>query len=163
MDAVQAACRKLLILSLLFTFLAPVGGVLLGVGLSVGQPAIWAIGIVAIATFFYGCPIAWVVYGSRVSERRLIFAIVHENLYTEEELSAQLGKSVKEVRGMIETCFRRGYLVGYKRVPGGIALNENENLATAEYTAQCPSCGAKVTFQGKKGRCPYCGTPVGRG
>lgn len=155
---VYAKVRNSLLLALLMTFLFPVGGVLLGVGLAIGQPAMWAIGIACLACGFYGCPIGWSVYGSKRSLARLATAIEEEHLYSVQELSTQLGISEKEVRGQIDTLFKKRYLIGYIRTENGVALNENRALADRECTKECPSCGARVTFRGSQTECPYCGT-----
>ena len=162
MDQARAACRKILTVAMLLTLAGPVGAVMLGVGQSKGIPLVWGPGIGLIVICFYGCAIGWVNYAMALGRYRLVFAIVNEHLYTEEELAAQLGQSVRAVHSMIDVCFRKGFLIGYKRVQGGISLNENEDLVSAQHEVVCPACGAKVQFQGLKGQCPYCGSLVSR-
>ena len=145
---------------MILTFALPLGGTMLGVGLGIGQPAVWAVGIALMVAGFYGCPVAWIGYGSAVSLRRLMRAVTEEHLYTARELGMQLGISEQEARRRIATCFSKGYLVGYIRTDSGIALNENEALSKTEHTAQCPACGAKFTYTGSVAKCPYCGTPA---
>ena len=159
---IYAKNRSALLLALFFTFLFPIGGVLLGVGLGFGLPAVWAPGIACLAVAFYGCPISWTHYGSTRSLVRLVTAIEEEHLYTILELTAQLGLPEKDVRAKIDTLFKKRYLVGYIRNENGVALNENTALADRETTQMCPSCGARVTFRGTRGECPYCGTIIQR-
>lgn len=159
---VYAKTRSALFLALFLTFLFPAGGLLLGFGLSIGQPAMWAIGIACLAAAFYGCPIGWVAYGSKCSLARVVTAIEEEHLYTVRELAVQLGIPEKNIREKIDTLFRKRYLVGYIRTDSGVALNENRALSDREYTRECPSCGAQVTFRGVFGECPYCGTRIER-
>ena len=45
MQPIHKAIKNSLILALILTFCLPVGGALLGVGLGIGQPGIWAVGI----------------------------------------------------------------------------------------------------------------------
>ncbi len=163
MNAINRAVKKSLGVALFLTFALPFGGALLGVGLAIGQPAVWAIGIAFLAAGFYGCPVAWVAYSGKASLRRMIRAITEEHLYTEREISMQLGLSEQEVHRRINECFSKGYLVGYIRTSDGIALNENQALAETEYVVQCPACGAKYSYtKGTSANCPYCGTPAPR-
>lgn len=59
MEIIQKVLKKRLILAVILTLCLPLGGVLLGVGLSIGQPAVWAIGIALLVVGFYGTPIGW--------------------------------------------------------------------------------------------------------
>lgn len=162
MQPVYASAKKMFAFAMILTLLFPLGGVLLGVGLGIGQPAMWAIGIACLVCAFYGCPIGWVAYGSRRAYVRLVTAIEEEHLYSVSELAAQLGLPEKEVRNQIDTLFKKRYIVGYIRTGDGIALNENAALQERKYTRNCPACGAKVTFTGTETVCPYCGTRIER-
>lgn len=162
MQPIYAAVKKAFTLAMILTLLFPVGGVLLGVGLAIGQPAMWAIGIACLACAFYGCPIGWVSYSGKKEYVRLVDAIEKEHLYTVSELAAQLGLSEKDVRNKIDVLFKKQYITGYRRQADGIALNENKALEEREFTRECPACGAKVTFRGTETVCPYCGTRISR-
>ena len=136
---------------------------MLGVGLGFGIVPVWAIGIALMVAGFYGCPIAWVGYGSKRSLYRLVQAVEEENIYTVRELASQLGLSEKEVRNRIDTCFNKRYLVGYKKSGDGVTLNENAALAEEDLSAVCEACGARFTYKrGTRPACPYCGTPYRR-
>lgn len=94
MQAVRKALRKNLILSVILTIMLPLGGAMLGVGLALGQPAIWAIGIAFMVCGFYGCPCAWTMaYAPTKSLSRIVSAVVEENLCTVNEIAAQLSLS----------------------------------------------------------------------
>lgn len=163
MGPIRKALRSALTLSLILTICLPLGGAMLGVGLGFGLVPVWAIGIALMVAGFYGCPIAWVGYGSKRSLLRLVQAVEEENIYSVHELAAQLGLSEKEVRNRIDTCFNKRYLVGYKREADGLVLNENRALREREHGAVCPSCGAKFDYKaGEEPRCPYCGTRIER-
>lgn len=162
MQPIYASVRKAFILAMFLTFLFPIGGVLLGVGLGIAQPAMWAIGIACLACGFYGCPIGWVTFAGKKEYVRIVDAIEKEHLYTFSELATQLGMSEKEVRGKIDVLFKKQYITGYRREADRIALNENKALGEREFTRECPACGAKVTFRGTETVCPYCGTRVSR-
>ena len=145
MKNVRKALRGAFAAALIFTFLLPVGGAMLGVGLGFGIPAVWGIGIGFMATGFYGCPIAWVAYGGKKGLYRVVEAIEEEHLYTVQEIGAQLGISEKEVRNRLDTCFNKRYLVGYKKSGDGVTLNENTALAEEDLSAVCEACGARFT------------------
>lgn len=163
MDNVNRAKGRALALALVFTFLFPVGGVLLGVGLGFGWPAMWGIGIACLACGFYGCPLTWVSYGNVRGLWRVVSAVVEENLYTVREIASQLGMPEKEIRNRLDACFKKRYLPGYKKDGDGVTLNENAPLAEEERTAVCAACGARFTYKrGEKPACPYCGTPAGK-
>ncbi len=162
MQPIYASVRKAFILAMFLTFLFPIGGVLLGVGLGIAQPVMWAIGIACLVCGFYGCPIGWVTFAGKKEYVRIVDAIEKEHLYTFSELATQLGMSEKEVRGKIDVLFKKQYITGYRREADRIALNENKALGEREFTRECPACGAKVTFRGTETVCPYCGTRVSR-
>lgn len=162
MQPIYKAAKRSFTLAMIFTLLFPLGGALLGVGLGIGQPAMWAVGIACLGSAFYGCPIAWVGYGNKKAYVRLVTAIEEEHLYNVRDLAAQLGLSEKDVRNQIDVLFKKRYIVGYVRTGDGIALNENVALQARKYTRECPSCGASVTFSGTDTVCPYCGTHIGR-
>ena len=161
MQAVRKALRKNLILSVILTIMLPLGGAMLGVGLALGQPAIWAIGIAFMVCGFYGCPCAWTMaYAPTKSLSRIVSAVVEENLCTVNEIAAQLSLSEKEVRNRLDRCFQKRYLVGYKRVGDEIVLNDNRAPAARTYSAVCPCCGASFSYTSGDTRCPYCGAPI---
>ena len=161
MQPIRKALRKALILSLILTLLLPLGGVLLGVGFAIHQPAIWAVGIACIGIGFYGCPCGWAMaYGPIRSLTRIVSAVTEEHLCTVREIAAQLSLSEKEVRNKLDQCFRKHYLVGYKREGDTIILNENRAPAQRTYSAECPYCGAKFSYTAEEMRCPYCGSPI---
>ncbi len=162
MQPIYASVRKAFILAMFLTFLFPIGGVLLGVGLGIAQPVMWAIGIACLVCGFYGCPIGWVTFAGKKEYVRIVDAIEKEHLYTFSELATQLGMSEKEVRGKIDVLFKKQYITGYRREADRIALNENKALGEREFTRECPACGAKVTFRGTETVCPYCGTRISR-
>ena len=163
MGPIRKALRSALALALILTFCLPLGGVLLGVGLAIGVWPVWAFGIALMVVGFYGCPLGWVGYGNKRSYLRLVQAVEEENIYTVTELASQLGLSEKEVRNRIDVCFNKRYLVGYKRVADGLALNENRALREQEHSAVCAACGAKFEYKpGEEPRCPYCGTRAER-
>ena len=163
MGPVKKALRNSLALALFMTFLFPLGGVLLGVGLGIHVAPVWAVGIACLGLGLYGCPCAWAIgYAPKHGYLRLVSAIEEEHIYTVTELARQLGLSEKEVRNRLDVCFNKRWLIGYKREADGLSLNENKALSEAVHGRECPGCGAKVNFKGTETVCPYCGTLIKR-
>ncbi|HIU91432.1 MAG TPA: hypothetical protein IAC72_05440 [Candidatus Fimimonas merdipullorum] len=119
-----------------------------------------AAGIVCTAVGFFGMPLAWVNYGETRGYRRIVAAVVNENLHTVQEIAVQLSLSEKEVRNKLDVCFQKGYFVGIKRNGDSLILNENRPMGKKEYSTQCPNCGAKFIYTADNAVCPYCGSPV---
>ena len=160
MKKVNAYLNTLLIVSIVLTAML-VGGVpMLILGAVNELWALMGIGIAFTAVGFYGTPVAWSIYGSSRTLKRVVAAVTEEHLYTVPEIAAQLSLSEQSVRGYLTTCFNRGYLAGYKREGDGIVLNENVAAQNRQRFAECPNCGAKFTYTSADARCPYCGSPV---
>lgn len=161
MQAVRRALKKRLILCILLTLCLPLGGALLGIGLAAGQPGLWGTGIALLAVGFYGTPIGWTTsYLPARALARVVSAVTQEHLYTVGGIAAQLSMSEKEVRALLDTCFRRQYLTGLRREGDTLLLNENTPLGKEVLHAQCPACGARFSYTRESAFCPYCGTPV---
>ena len=122
--------------------------------------AVMGVGIAFTAIGFYGMPVGWVFFGSNVSLKRVVFAIVEENLFTVQEISSQLSMSEDTVRAFLDKAFNKGFLKGYKRTGDIITVNDNVPDARREKVAECPNCGAKFTYTSASARCPYCNSPV---
>ena len=162
MAPIRKALHKSLLVALILTMMFPLGGILLGVGLGIGQPGMWGVGIACLATGFYGCTFGWVEYGNKRVLYRLVSAIVEEHLYSVQELAVQLSMSEKDVRNHLTVCFQKRYLIGFKREGDLLTLNENQALNERENVMECPYCGAKFTYKGTNIRCPYCDSPISR-
>lgn len=161
MERLNKDLKKQLGLALAFTFALPVGGVMLGVGLGFGVPAVWGVGIAFLAAGFYGCPIAWTSgYVVTKGLERIVQAVTNEHLYTVDEIAEQTGQKPRFVRAKLDVCFKRQYLVGFKRNGDNILANFNTDILTRVESAECAACGAKFTYTPTDPRCPYCGTRV---
>ena len=161
MQPIKKALRSSLILSLVLTLCLPLGGVMIGVGFGISQPAVWGPGIALLGIGFYGTPVGWATaYAPKKALYRIVYAIMEEHLYTVHEIAAQLSLSEKEVRNKRDQCFQKQYLPGIKRNGDELILNENEALGKEEHYAECPACGARFLYTKDSKVCPYCGTPV---
>lgn len=161
MQPIKKALRKSLTLCLILTFCLPLGGVMLGVGLAVSQPAVWAIGIALLVVGFYGTPIGWTAaYAPKKTLYRVVSAVMEEHLHTVQEIAVQLSLSEKDVRNRLDQCFQKQYLPGIKRNGDTLILNENTALGQEEHYAECTACGARFLYTKEQKACPYCGTPI---
>ena len=160
MEEIRKARRTGLIVALVLSAAFPLGGVMLGVGLGMNVPAVWAVGIALLAAGFYGCPIAWISYGNKRTYYRFVSAVEEEHLYSYADLAAQLGISEKEVRNRVDVCMNKRWLVGYIRESDRLALNTNNRLSERKDAVECPYCGAKFMQKITEDTvCPYCGSP----
>ncbi len=160
MQAAEKAKTRALIVAILMT-ICLVGGIpVLIVGAAKHIGALLGIGIACAVIGFYGTPMGWVIYGTACTRRRMVMAITQEHLSTVEELSSQLALNDNQVRGMLDVCFSKGFLIGYKRDGDNILFNDNVALGKQTFHVQCPNCGAKFSYTKDNPNCPYCGCPV---
>lgn len=144
-------------------------GILISVAFVVGIPmiplgavfkwwAMMAIGIAFVGFGFYAIPIFWTNFGKKVTQKRIVFAVEREHLLTVQEISAQLSMNERQIRGILDECFRKGYLNGYIRRGDSIFRNEAVAPEDKVHAVECIYCGAKFTYKGLTGICPYCGS-----
>jgi len=159
MTNIDRETKKMFTLSMILTLCLPIGIPLIIIGaINISKLyLVLALGVVMTVAGFYGSPIVWSKFGNVRALKRVVSAVVEENLYTVQEIAAQLSTNEEKVRTQLDLCFKKQYLVGFKRNGDEILLNENEKLTKREKTAECPYCGAKFSYFGKVGRCPYCG------
>ena len=157
MEKIKQDLKKQLITAVILTVSLPLGGVLLGVGLGIGQPGVWAVGIAFMVAGFYGCPIAWAAgYGNTKGLVRVVNAVRDEHLYTVQEISAQLGVNERQVRMKLDACFNKQYLTGFKREGDVIKANFNKDILnrTLRFSHYCRVLFARSSLKKKS---PPCG------
>lgn len=160
MKAVERYFKKLLIISIVITVMLVAGIPMIVLGATNEIYAVMGVGIAFTALGFYGTPVAWSLYGANLPLKRVVRAVLVENLYTVQEISSQLSMGEQNVRAFLDKAFNKGFLDGYKRMGDVITLNENMPANKRERTAECPNCGAKFTYTADNARCPYCNSPV---
>lgn len=120
--------------------------------------AVMAIGIAFTVLGFYGCPLAWVMYGEARFRASLVSAIECEGTVTAEGLAAQFGKPKNKIVADIRKLMEKRFLVGY--VFDGEVLSFAEKKERPRERIQigkCPSCNAVMEYADGKVMCPYCG------
>ena len=163
MDKLKKARRRVLAMAFIFTIMLVAGIPMIPVGFSLGYTFLGIIGIVFTAVGFYGCPLAWSTFGGYAPMVRVVYAIVHESMYSVSEIATYLRKNEKTVQGIITKCIDKLYLEGYFFDGEKLTLNENKKLKQKTAYTKCPNCGAPLpASSGADGhiRCPYCDTLI---
>ena len=160
MKATNKMLRKSLFTALLLTLFLIVGIPILIVFATQGNYAVMGVGIGLTVIGFYGCPIAWVNYGSKRTLARVASAVVEEHIYTVSALASHLSLKEKTVQGQLTKCFQDKLLLGYRREGDTIVPPDEGPKVPQTFTTVCSGCGAKFTYQEDSPFCPYCGSPV---
>lgn len=143
--------------SIIFTLFLPCGVPMIELGAVYKQWVILAFGIVFVVLGFYGMPLLWTGYGNRKSYKRIVFAVVKENILSINQIATHLNVKPNIVLDKIDTCIRNGYIVGYIRE--GDTLTPNVKFNSKLLTFKCTACGANFDVPSTSlPRCPYCGT-----
>ncbi|MBR2909186.1 MAG: hypothetical protein IKC11_02435 [Clostridia bacterium] len=121
----------------------------------------WAIaimGIIFTVFGFYGMPLLWIKYGTLHGMKRLVIAIIEDNLLTVSELSMQLQLDEREVRNRITKALSKRYITGFVFDGQKLSLNENKKPAYKVEVRTCDNCAARLEITDTEVYCPYCGT-----
>ncbi len=159
METIERSLTQKLIISIVVSVLFVAGIPMIPLGATSGIIPVMVAGIVFVAAGFYATPLLWVNYGHTVTLRRIVYAIKKEYLYSVGEIAAQLSMKEKEVSELVSECFKKELLTGYIRQGDNILRNEGTPIEEQVTAVACLSCGAKFSYQGKSGFCPYCGSP----
>ena len=158
MKKLNSELKKLFMLSLIITAMLISGVPFIIFGATKNITLLLVVGIAFTAVGFYGTPVAWVMYGEKHKLKRVVFAITGEHLMTVQKIASQLQLSEDSVRGILTTCFNKGYLVGYLRE--GDNIIENKDMADKDrlISVKCEFCGAPYTYKANDPNpvCPYC-------
>ena len=144
-------------------------GIVFSVMLVAGIPAIvlsavnsiWPVmvlGIICTVLGFYGTPLVWTSYGNNVILKRVVDAVMEENLTTNADIAGQLQMSEKTVKGYIVTGIKKKYITGY--IYNGEVLTPNQKEAPKKKIVQnkCKNCGGPLKATENGWRCEYCGS-----
>lgn len=153
---------RILFFSAILSSICFVAGIpMIILGASNGITPLTVTGIVLTAVDFYAMPILWVNYGGKRVWRRVLIAVLSENILTVSGLSAQLALPEEEVRKILQGCVQQCYLTGYLFDGELLTLNTNKNPQDRILVAECESCGAQITYRpGETPVCPYCGSTI---
>ena len=116
------------------------------------------LGIVCTVFGFYGMPILWVNFGSLKTLKRVVDAVMEENLTSVSEIASQLQLSERTTKDYIRKAINKKYITGF--IYDGNTLVPNEKQAPKKKMSQnrCPSCGGVMEKTDTGWICPYCGS-----
>ena len=116
-----------------------------------------AAGVIFIFTGFYGCPISWVQWSEKKRYKRIVNLITSRESTTVEILAGSLALKEGDALNDVKYCLEHGYLTGYILRGNKVMLASLIDPDRMSHHAKCGYCGATFEFQGRNGRCPYCG------
>ena len=146
---------KMLIISIIASVLFVVGIPL--IAMFAGKNwIVMTLGIVFVVFGFYGSPLLWISYAGKRKTKRVVEAVVEENLLTNSEIAQQLSMREKEVQTEIYKAINKKYLVGYIYDGETVKLNDKQKPTQKLHIKKCINCGGKLEQDGEKWHCPYC-------
>ncbi len=156
MKQINKDLKKLFYCSLILTILFVIGIPM--IPMFAGKITIlMVLGIIFTAVGFYVMPIMWILYGGLRGLKRVVEAVLEENLYSNEEIATHLQISEREVHESIKKAINKKYLIGFKYDGKTLQLNENKKKEFVLHKKQCKNCGGKLEKVGDSWVCPYCG------
>lgn len=152
------AANKTFWLAVVLSVMLVAGVLMIVLGASNKIWAVMAIGIAFTVLGFYGCPLAWVMYGEGRFRASLVSAIECEGTVTVDALAAQFGKPKQKIAADIRKVIEKRYLTGYV-FDGEILTASVRKQRPRErvLVGKCPSCNAMMEYADGKVFCPYCG------
>lgn len=152
MQYLKQKVRNRFILALILSFALP-GGILMTIfGATKGMTWMLVVGIVCIVAGFYGCPIAWVTYGTLRNQKILLRSIVEDGMYNVADIVSTYGMKPAQADSNVKQLITNGYLTGFKFVDGVLRKTQKDSFY------QCPYCGTRLEEYSLK--CPNCSAPL---
>ena len=151
--------KKMLIIACVITVMFIAGIPMIIFGATKGMTFVMATGIAFTVIGFYGTPLIWIGYGSRRSLKRVVDAVVEENLTTNQEIALQLQMSERQVKEYLTKAINKKYITGY--LYNGQELSANEKVAikkNAISQKKCANCGGTLIENENGYICEYCGS-----
>lgn len=159
MKELKKYIAKKLLIALLLTILLPLGIFMIIYGAINGKGVMLGFGIAFTVIGFYGCPIAWIHYSSKVRLRTVLRLIEQENFYSSEQIAAHLSLKEADVVRDINDLILCGFLKGYVFKDGVLRLNTFKKQTEKDVLKRpCPNCGGLAAYNGIDFVCPYCGS-----
>lgn len=150
--------KKMLLICLLSTLALIAGVPMIVFGATKSLWILLVLGIVCTVFGFYGMPILWVNFGSLKTLKRVVDAVMEENLTSVSEIASQLQLSERTTKDYIRKAINKKYITGF--IYDGNTLVPNEKQAPKKKMSQnrCPSCGGVMEKTDTGWICPYCGS-----
>lgn len=116
------------------------------------------IGIIFVVFGFYGMPLLWVSFGNLKSLKRVVDAVMEENLTTISQIASQLQINEKTAKSYVTQAINKKYIYGY--LFDGTTLTPNDKTPPKKKIIQnkCNNCGGVLEKTVDGFYCPYCGS-----
>lgn len=163
MEAIVKSKRKAFILSVILSVFLIAGVPMIIVGAINGglYRIMMGFGIVMTVLGFYGTPLSWVGYAGKSKRLAIVRSIEVDKVYDIAALCRMYNMNHKLMVGEISKAIEKGALKGLLFNKDYTALIYNDDFYSSvesyKKAAKCVFCGALVEFNGRGGKCPYCG------
>ncbi len=149
--------RKMLIISIVASIAFVVGIPMIVLG-AMNSTVLMIFGIVFVVFGFYGTPMLWISYAGLRSLKRVVDAVMEENLTTNAEIAMQLQTSERNIKAQITKAINKKYITGF--IYNGEVLTPNEKQQPKKKIIEnrCKNCGGTLEELDTEWRCPYCGS-----
>ncbi len=151
--------KKLLIIACIISIMFVAGIPMIIFGATNSIMAVMALGIAFVVIGFYGTPLVWIAYGSNRTLKRVVDAVLEENLTTNEEIASQLQMREREVKTHLTKAINKKYITGF--LYDGKTLSANEKIPvkkTKIMQNRCVNCGGTLIERANGYECEYCGS-----
>lgn len=151
--------KKLLIIACIISIMFVAGIPMIIFGATNSIMAVMALGIAFVVIGFYGTPLIWIAYAGNRTLKRVVDAVLEENLTTNEEIASQLQMREREVKNHITKAINKKYITGY--LYDGKKLSANEKIPvkkTKIMQNRCVNCGGTLIERANGYECEYCGS-----
>ncbi len=151
--------KKLLIIACIISIMFVAGIPMIIFGATNSIMAVMALGIAFVVIGFYGTPLIWIAYAGNRTLKRVVDAVLEENLTTNEEIASQLQMREREVKNHITKAINKKYITGY--LYDGKNLSANEKIPvkkTKIMQNRCVNCGGTLIERANGYECEYCGS-----
>lgn len=159
MEKLNRSARTLFWISLTWSILMVVGIPMIVFGAVNRLWVLMAVGIAFTGGGFYGVPLFWIAYAGKLEQKTLVDAIERLGLRDVPSLAAHLNRPIGSVREKLGTCLSKGYLPDYIRQEDRLIryVAPAPEPEKVPHSVLCPCCGARFSYTGMSGVCPYCG------
>lgn len=158
-NQITADIKSKLIWACIGTIALVVGIPLIIVGATKGLWPVLTLGIICVVFGFYGSPMLWISYGECRALKRVVDAVMEENLTSVAEISQHLVLSEDVTKQQITKAINKKYIKGY--IFDGETLKTNDKQAPKKKMVQkdkCKNCGGTLTETDEGWVCEYCGS-----
>lgn len=149
--------RKMLIISIVAS-VAFVVGIPMIIWGAMNNMAVMGIGIAFVVFGFYGMPLLWIAYGNLRSLKRVVDAVLEENLTKNSEIASQLQIRERDVKAKIDRAIQKKYITGFIYNGSELVPNERQKQTPKIVENRCKNCGGTLEEFEKEWRCSYCGS-----